>query len=539
MWMLLPERIKNIKATPPAQTISRIQHIVSRLGCHTELTDDSTPPFFSCRLALFRGDEKLPIFSTSGKGMDAELAAASALAELMERLQNLAFYMSTIYFSEPENCSPADESPTTFKYSADEQSLRAEELVERDFILLRGLLAQQKITKSGLKEYLTNGLHWQTMRCVPFINHVTDNKAWVPFRFLQWIVGSNGMCAGNSREEALVQGLSEICERYVLKRFYTHPFTPPEIPLDYFVGVPIYERIRQLQKDAKLKISIKDCSMTIGLPVVGVLLVSPDNRNYCFHLGADPCPITALERCFTELYQGRRRAFYPIVGLPEDEQPLDHSSWRQQLHRTISSCSGKWPVRILAANADYEFRRFSHPVSTSDHEDFQWLLQKMDELGYSLLIRESGFLGFPAFHVFVPGMSEMTNVLHNRFVEQLSHFERLLPLFYKMKNASPTQRQNVADGIEAYAAASLNNEFDSRSFFRHCPHAPAAAMSGAEIVAALRTGLLPESQPDCFDCNDCTEIDCRFASMSSVWETIKQYQRDVYPGRHLDEDANR
>lgn len=45
--------------------------------------------------------------------------------------------------------------------------------------------------------------------------------------------GSNGMSAGNTREEALVQGMSEVVERYVQKRIFSDRPALPDIPEDY------------------------------------------------------------------------------------------------------------------------------------------------------------------------------------------------------------------------------------------------------------------------------------------------------------------
>lgn len=43
----------------------------------------------------------------------------------------------------------------------------------------------------------------------------------MPESLINILCGSNGLAAGNSFEEAYVQGISEICERYVIQYIYT------------------------------------------------------------------------------------------------------------------------------------------------------------------------------------------------------------------------------------------------------------------------------------------------------------------------------
>ena len=43
---------------------------------------------------------------------------------------------------------------------------------------------------------------------------------YIPDRLFSYLFDTNGMCAGNSKEEALIEGLSEILERYVGMRIF-------------------------------------------------------------------------------------------------------------------------------------------------------------------------------------------------------------------------------------------------------------------------------------------------------------------------------
>jgi len=52
------------------------------------------------------------------------------------------------------------------------------------------------------------------------------------------------------------------------------------------------------------KFKIFDYSYLYNIPVIGLLLISPINYSISLILGASPIFNIALERCFTEIYQG-------------------------------------------------------------------------------------------------------------------------------------------------------------------------------------------------------------------------------------------
>jgi ribosomal protein S12 methylthiotransferase accessory factor len=520
------ERNKPAKSVTPSRTIARIQHILKGLGCRAETWDCSQRAglFYSYHLTLHRHNEPHTLFACNGKGMTPELALASAYGELMERLQNMAFYMATVYYSEIETARRPSHPISDFQYTPDERAFAAEELVRREWPLLKSLLSLPHAGEPTVTDYLHSKLKWGRMQCIPFRDTSTNEEHFLPCRFMHWIVGSNGMCAGNTREEALIQGVSEILERAVLKAMYIQPFTPPDVPAELFSGHMIYDKMRQLERHEHLRVVIKDCSLAKQLPVLGILVYSDNDQTYAFHLGADPSPITALERCFTELFQGGPPAFHAVPSSVMAGDVTCSPFWRQQLHHSIQSYSGQWPPHLLANTPDYEFRGFPFRVSHSDVDDLDRLLRLVQELNCRVFVREAGFLGFPAYHVYVPGMSEITNAIDNRFLEQLVAFERQSPLFFTMHKASPAEQEELAQLIALYAEAALSGEFDASTYFRHYTSAPVTQMRSHEIVSALRNHQVPVSQPTCFDCPDCKVAGCAFASMNALWQSVKNRQ---------------
>jgi hypothetical protein len=110
------------------------------------------------------------------------------------------------------------------------------------------------------------------------------------------------MCAGNTREEALLQGISEIIERYVNYKILEGSIIPPTIPEEYLKKFPPqYYMIQTFMKTSNYKLIVKDCSLNEGFPAVGIVVIDSQHQKYFWGLGAHPVFEIALERTLTEL----------------------------------------------------------------------------------------------------------------------------------------------------------------------------------------------------------------------------------------------
>ena len=85
--------------------------------------------------------------------------------------------------------------------------------------------------------------------CRPFYSLCDRKVYYLPREVYYPFYGSHGVCAGNSREEALVQGLSEVIERYVQKKIIYGRLSLLDIPLEYLKRFPqTYEMYQELLK---------------------------------------------------------------------------------------------------------------------------------------------------------------------------------------------------------------------------------------------------------------------------------------------------
>lgn len=546
----LIKRTKPYKAKLPSETIDNIKVILEGIGLQfAEKQVDGNNLFKACSLGIINTENKEIIFSTYGKGNSSEWASASAWGEMIERIQNLAFYMILIFPSDAGNQGSAE-----FTYFPDEKVFDRTNSDPSFINNYKNLTGIQTIEE----QYSPSTLG------LPFYSVFDKKNEYFPFRALQVIVGSNGMCSGNTREEALIQGISEVFERFVLKAFYLNPFCPPDIPLSHFKGLEIWVKISKLIKEQKLVLQIKDCSMGRGYPVIGVLI--KNNKNgYVFHLGADPSPVTALERCFTEIFQAGTIRFQSIDELNKN-LPYDLTTdyWKKNLSLTISSYSGQWPPAILDNNPAYTFSFFEHSESVSDNDDLRYLLKILKRENRKIFVRDNSFLKHPAYYIYIPGMSEITSFPDNSFSTSYLDFDNYLPLLINIKKSTRHARMKMKRCLEDYIETSPVRQFNPGEYFKFCKKHPFSRLSSSQFIDLIDFSLLDGTLadnfnmneiksnmflstlcekdpyfkpaeiftqliiPDCFECAACNlKAECNLTYALSVWERLRESMKSV------------
>lgn len=434
---ILPRIDKNFyKKCSPEETIHRIREILYRCGIYIMELSDTQDGFYHSHLHVANKELLQFGIQTNGKGMTPAYSLASAYAEMMERLQNCMLlggkeratraYLATlpadsIYRQRLENAD------AVLDYAAfpDEQTMRLMDYFNSpDCIFLDN--QKQYTLQYGDPDFLKNA----TLTCVPFYDVFRHRSRLIPQGVY---TSSNGMCAGNTSAEALVQGFSEIFERYALRKIMLEECVPPQIPLDYFAGTAIYDKIQRLENR---KIIVLDCSFGMGLPVVGALIIDTEHYRYRLMMAGAATATVALERCLTEHFQASH---------PEDSMH-DMFSYKLFPNRTpyetrlinylysVNRCDGEMDVmRLLTHQPDYEFEGFHTVLGDSHEEELSYILSHILQPNhFDCYIRDNSTLGFPAYHIFIPGMSDVFRVYndddnHYGMVESYWH-NRILDL---------------------------------------------------------------------------------------------------------------
>jgi len=444
------KRVKPYKARKPEDTIFLIRQILhEKLGLlMKEENFRGEGQFYSCRINIANMSINDLNIGTNGKGMKFEYALASAYGEFMERLQNQILIMNR-FIGYEDNIEQFKDSDlyhklytrnivTKYKYAPDEKNII--------FDKKQSINCIRKYIKSSNIEEVESFYHGKTLSLVPDVNVFKQSIEYLPINIIFANCTSNGMCAGNTPFEALIQGMCEVMERYVLRLLYYKNLSFPTIPMDNFFGTEIYNKIQLISNKYNWKFEIKDCSCNIGIPAIGILIIDKENMRYKFHLGVDPSPITALERTLTEIYQGRFLLELTDIDWNIQNRLLtDMDLKSHEMFRTCTIGQGHIPITLFNPIPSYNFKGFSSIWGQSDINDMKLLLDVFQQLDVSLYIRDVSFLGFPAFSIYAPGMSEFRNIENDN---HLIGIGQLQYLYTKSRNLNNVNKESLKDIID-------------------------------------------------------------------------------------------
>ena len=298
------------KDRQPEETIKIIEDFFQKRNITIRLDNiyPSISGTWSCTYALFYNQYK--ILSCNGKGMTEIYSKASCFAELYERF---CFYAFSFLANPLILQDVYDYRFKKFGYHLypDEKSLSSEEIISDPYLQSFFKIMLPDVTIDNLEKYLTIHFNKQ-LYAAPFYSLDKTNKKYFNYQLLFLQTGTTGLASGNTLEEALVQGSSEIYERYAIQSYYSDISSNKQ----YFylkrenLNPILQNLINTIEQKENVKIKIYDLSYTYNIPVCCLLI--EDQARHIFHInfGAHPVIDIAIERCLTEIYQGL--CFLPI-----------------------------------------------------------------------------------------------------------------------------------------------------------------------------------------------------------------------------------
>ena len=390
-------------------TVERIKIILSNLGINLEEflfevpTKENKLPGYTkypdnCKYLPFSSRISFPNMldiGTNGKGTSKENCRASAYSEFMERLQNQCLPHETLML-----CS------NNFSYAPDEKEFGEE---------TEKILSKYNYTKmfTYCQHDILNNVRFKKVT-IPFYNVKEKNLNYLPP--LHFIFSANGMCAGNTPEEALVQGFSEICERYSDRQVICNRIAMPEIPKKYYKK---YERIKGLidyTEQLGWKVYVKDASLGKGLPVICTVFVNKEKGLFSYKFASQPSLPIAIERTLTEFFQGGM-----IRDFELEQEVLEIQSYSEEEFIHIFPTLGvkRWLFKItdkiysifFNKSCNYEFSPSSwvdENIKYTNKELLKFLIDRITNItNNDIFVRDVSFLGFPSYHILIPQFSEL------------------------------------------------------------------------------------------------------------------------------------
>ncbi len=429
---------RRYKEVSPMQTVERLKYLLNKLGIEVEevWSNESSVGTYSLRVRVKGTD-----IGQNGKGMTKEFAMASSYAEFFERFQNGMFRFRV---EKPTKKLPFSNSP-------DEKHLSVEELIAGNNSFFEYILEQNQkknLSKQEQIEYIKEVLNEKSelvpkeeYNYLPYYSVKNKDIEYIPDRLFSYLYDTNGMCAGNSKEEALIEGLSEILERYAGTKMVKEKITLPEIPMSYIEKFPkVKKMVDKLKENTEYYFRLVDCSFGGKYPVAGLYILEKNTGKFGFKLGAHPDYGIAMERCFTEAAQGKDIYEYAencIFDFYDGEGTEDRN-----IAEYIFTHFTAAPYQVIGNKPDYEFTEMPEVSDLDNKTILKNMVNAILKEGKDILIRDVSVLGFPSFSIAVPGMSEET------FDSKATHFNLFVTMQALLKDFQNINVSNIKEVIQ-------------------------------------------------------------------------------------------
>lgn len=445
----------HFKEADTSVTISRLRGICNEnnISLEEKWCVDSEAGTSSLRVSIAD-----TFWGSNGKGVSKDYARASAYAELFERMQN------GLFFVPGEKHRQAMFKEFGFAVAPDECYLTSNELINQGGSFIEQYFIPENRSKLSVTEKanvfssvnVPDTLDGRYI-CLPYYSCKFKRFFYLPWKTMLGIYGSNGMAAGNSMEEAMVQGLSEIIERVVQKKLFSSNQPLPLIREEYLAKYPyIYEMYKNLCSDPKYDVAILDCSLGGKYPVAGLRIIEKNTGRYGIKVGCHPEYSIAIERAITEAGQG---------GLISD---YCNRSYFDYLNRSVLDMrnimnsykfgKAQYPHQIVISTEECSEPPFVDKQALSNKEILlSWIDSICNYEGYDVLCRDVSYLEFPSCHIIIPGLSEIapSTDMYLRGLNTEKYVRNLL-------HDTSTINSNNAKYINAYINYAAGNFSENR-----------------------------------------------------------------------------
>ena len=397
-------------------------------------------------------DRECGLMFTNGKGASHKACLASALGEYFERL-SCNYFFADFYLGE-KFCND------DFVHYPDERWFPINGDSMPDGLLDKALWNYYDPDKQLKPDQIfdTNSGTGQRGICaVPYQRQKDGRETWFPVNIIGNIYVSNGMSAGNTANEARVQALSEVFERYVKNRIIADGICLPEVPREVIDRFPsIAASIDELQQHG-YHLRVADASLGGKYPVMSVTLINPHNGSVFASFGAHPCFEVALERTVTELLQGR--GLDQLDGFQQPSFDLDEVADHHNLESHFIDSSGLIAYDFFRHTADFGYVDWEHDATT--HDEFEYLCNIIHNMGFDIYISDYQHLDVYSCRIIVPGMSDIYPVddlvwnnnnegaLFRKDILSLNNLDsgRWRDIYHRLEQAGYNDFQRVAEFI--------------------------------------------------------------------------------------------
>jgi oxazoline/thiazoline synthase len=214
---------------------------------------------------------------------------------------------------------------------------------------------------------------------------------------------SNGNAAGNTLEEAILQGFFELVERDSVALWWYNRVRRPALDLESF-KIPYLDRLRDFLQQHHRDLAALDVTSDLGIPTIVAMSCRTDGgmEQILFGLGAHMDVRVALLRAVTELNQ----MLGPVLTAPPDDPSAGGLTDRQTLHWLRTATLENQPYLRPCAAPARRARDFPPCINTDLKDDIEFCRTLAEREGSELLVLDQTRpeIGLPVVKVIVPGL---------------------------------------------------------------------------------------------------------------------------------------
>lgn len=439
-----PKIFDNYKCDYPENTIKQIKSGLEKLGLKPIYKQNIIQ---SEGYSIYSGDLIIEDFgfSTFGKNTSPILAKASSYAEMVERI-SAAF--TTFY---------------NLNFNIEKYTEILKDVIDRKFLPSFTITGDHdEISHEKINQYFQKEISFKQYNLLKennilntLVNScslVTQTYSKIPVQFIDMISGSNGLAAGNTMEEAIIQGSCEIFERFSASEIVSKEKICPTIDIKTIKDDRIQNYIKMLNS-LNFEVLIKDFTLNNKLPVIGVLFINHNIENdtnimkkdryyKLIDVGSHIDLKEAIIRCFIERLQELTKE--ELMFRKESDKIYDF--WTKTLKKKYVKTKDifKYFFRDYYYYGDISFLEkgdiisFDDLKSISNHDsldDLKHIIEICKNNNWDLKVIDYTHktLNFPTVRVIIPPLSSDSNPYVQSFLS-FDSLEDQFNFFYGIKD---------------------------------------------------------------------------------------------------------
>lgn len=294
-----------------------------------------------------------------------------------------------------------------------------------------------------------------------------------PLNWNNMMQGSNGLAAGNTFEEAILQGLCEVLERENFYRFLIEEREPRLVDTASLEHPLLLSTLAKMQEHG-FKMTVLDLSGDLGVPCFLARGLTADRSNRLTRdgigLGCHPDPQKAMIRCLSEYVEGYTQQKNRFEANPRIARMADQSMSVKQMGFVPNYNIGMY----LRHKSVVTLAELPNLCRDNIKEELDHIVDLLRGRGYEVVVvnKTHRTLEVPVVRVFVPGMRisfsaplyTPREVMAACYCEADLH-ERAEPHFRAALEEDPDNKRLMNNSFTAWRVNKQLQQHGVRAFF--------------------------------------------------------------------------